>query len=43
MWAGIILIIITGVIHFIDAPDSFGESTYKGILFTLNGIGGKDI
>ncbi len=39
MWAGIVLIIITGVIHFIDAPDSFGESTYKGILFTLNGIG----
>lgn len=38
-WAGIVLIIITGIIHFIDAPDAFGEITYKGILFTLNGIG----
>lgn len=38
-WAGIVLIIITGIIHFIDAPDAFGEMTYKGILFTLNGIG----
>ncbi len=33
------MIIITGVIHFIDAPDTFSEATYKGILFTLNGIG----
>lgn len=39
MWAGIVLIIITGIIHFIDAPDAFGEATYKGVLFTLNGIG----
>lgn len=38
-WIGIILIVITGVIHFIDAPDSFSESSLKGILFTLNGIG----
>ncbi len=39
MWAGIVLIIITGIIHFIDAPDTFSEATYKGILFSLNGIG----
>ena len=39
MWAGIVLIVVTGVIHFIDAPDTFGEATYKGILFSLNGIG----
>ncbi|MCY7347935.1 MAG: hypothetical protein LH614_17185 [Pyrinomonadaceae bacterium] len=39
MWTGIISIIITGIIHFIDAPDAFGESTYKSVLFTLNGIG----
>ncbi len=39
MWAGIFLIVVTGVIHFIDAPDTFTEATYKGILFSLNGIG----
>ncbi len=39
MWAGIVLIVVTGVIHFIDAPDAFGEAAYKGILFSLNGIG----
>ncbi len=39
MWAGIVLIVITGIIHFIDAPDTFTEATYKGILFSLNGIG----
>ena len=39
MWTGIVLIIVTGVIHFIDAPDTFSEATYKGILFSLNGIG----
>ncbi len=40
MWVGIILIIVTGIIHFIDAPDAFSEATYKGVLFVLNGIGG---
>lgn len=40
MWAGIVLIVITGVIHLIDAPDAFSEITYKGVLFMLNGIGG---
>ena len=39
MWAGIVLIVVTGVIHFLDAPDTFSEATYKGILFSLNGIG----
>ena len=39
MWAGIVLIVVTGVIHFLDAPDAFGEATYKGILFSLNVIG----
>ena len=38
-WAGIILITITGIIHFYDAPDTFSEATYKGVLFTLNGVG----
>lgn len=39
LWAGIVLILATGVIHFIEAPDSFDDATYKGILFVLNGIG----
>ena len=36
--AGITLIIVTGAIHFIDAPGSFGDATYKGLLFVANGI-----
>ena len=39
VWAGIILILATGLIHFVDAPDSFEDATYKGILFILNGVG----
>lgn len=39
VWAGIVLIVITGVIHFVDAPDAFGEATYKGLLFVANGVG----
>jgi hypothetical protein len=29
---------VTGAIHFIDAPGSFGDATYKGLLFLANGI-----
>ena len=36
--AGISLILVTGAIHFIDAPGSFGDATYKGLLFLANGI-----
>jgi hypothetical protein len=36
--AGIALILVTGAIHFIDAPGSFGDATYKGCLFLANGI-----
>jgi hypothetical protein len=36
--AGIALILVTGAIHFIDAPSSFGDATYKGVLFLTNGI-----
>jgi len=39
IWVGIALIIATGLIHFVDAPDSFDEATYKGVLFIANGIG----
>ena len=37
--AGIALILATGVIHLIDAPSSFGDATYKGLLFVANGVG----
>jgi len=36
--AGIALILVTGAIHLIDAPSSFGDATYKGLLFLANGI-----
>lgn len=39
IWPAIVLILATGLIHFIDAPDAFKEITYKGVLFMLNGIG----
>jgi hypothetical protein len=29
---------VTGAIHFIDAPGSFGDATYKGWLFVANGV-----
>lgn len=38
-WLGILLLIVTSLVHFIDAPDSFDEATYKGVLFLLNGVG----
>lgn len=33
------LIIVVGLIHFVDAPDNFSEVAYKGVLFVLNGLG----
>jgi uncharacterized membrane protein HdeD (DUF308 family) len=36
--AGVALILVTGAIHWIDAPSSFGDATYKGLLFLANGI-----
>ena len=38
-WAGIILMALTAIIHFYDAPDALSEIAYKGILFILNGVG----
>ena len=32
-------ILVTGAIHFKDAPDAWGDAHYKGILFALNGAG----
>ncbi len=39
MLAGIALILLVGAIHVVDAPDSFSEALYKGLLFTANGVG----
>lgn len=33
------LIVATGLIHFIEAPDAFREMPYKGVLFVANGVG----
>ncbi len=38
-WTAIVLILATGLIHFVEAPDAFKDVTYKGVLFALNGIG----
>ena len=39
MSAGVVLILITGLIHLIDMPSSFDDATYKGVLFALNAVG----
>ncbi|MDD5078565.1 MAG: hypothetical protein PHQ84_06135 [Candidatus Omnitrophica bacterium] len=38
-WLGIVLILITGLVHFLDAPDSFSDAPYKGWLFYINFAG----
>ena len=38
-WAGIVLILIVGLIHTIAAPECFEEAVYKGWLFYANGLG----
>ena len=38
MWLGIVLILISGAIHLIDAQASFDDATYKGWLFIANGL-----
>jgi hypothetical protein len=37
MWIMIALIIVTGAVHVIDAPDALEEAAYKGWLFYANG------
>ena len=39
MLAGTFLILLTGLIHLVDAPDSMAESTAKGISFYANFVG----
>jgi len=38
LWSGIILILIIGLVHVIDAKDSFSDAIYKGWLFYANGV-----
>jgi len=38
-WFGIALIVTTGLIHVMNASDSFQEAAYKGWLFYANGMG----
>jgi len=37
MWAGIALILVSGLIHLYDAPSSWGDAPYKGALFVADG------
>ncbi len=39
LWFGIVLILMIGLIHVIDAKDSFNDAVYKGWLFYANGVG----
>ena len=38
MWVAIALLVVTGLVHLIDAPDALGEAAYKGWLFYGNAI-----
>ena len=38
LWFGIVLILITGLTHVLDAKDSFNDAVYKGWLFYVNGV-----
>jgi hypothetical protein len=35
-WAGILLIVVVGIIHLIEAPEHLEEATYVGVLFLIN-------
>ena len=37
-WIGITLILLTGLIHLVEAPEYLEEATYTGLLFVANGI-----
>jgi len=38
-WAGIILVLTTGLIHGVEGPAHYHEAAYQGILFFLNATG----
>lgn len=39
VWAGIALILLTGLVHLVEAPEYFTKAAYVGVLFLLNGAG----
>ena len=39
MWLAVLAMIATGVVHLVDAPDSYSEAFYKGVLFHANALG----
>ena len=38
-WAGLMLVLATGLIHVVEGPANYHEAAYKGILFFLNAAG----
>ena len=38
-WAGILLVLATGLIHGVEGPANYHEAAYKGLLFFLNAAG----
>jgi hypothetical protein len=38
-WAGILLVLATGLIHGVEGPANYHEAAYKGMLFFLNAAG----
>lgn len=38
IWLAIIFLIVTGLVHLIDAPDALSEAAYKGWLFYANAL-----
>ena len=38
-WAGILLVLATGLIHGVEGPTHYHEAAYQGILFFLNAAG----
>ena len=38
-WAGLMLVLATGLIHVVEGPANYHEAAYKGILFVLNAAG----
>ncbi|MCX6348804.1 MAG: hypothetical protein NTV79_04795 [Candidatus Aureabacteria bacterium] len=35
IWPAVAMILVVGLVHLIDAPDSFAEAAYKGLLFVF--------
>jgi len=38
-WAGILLVLATGLMHGVEGPANYHEAAYKGLLFFLNAAG----